>query len=798
MITVQATKQQLEPAQQNRKDFAEQDRPDRKLVPAVLLLFLAGCITYLRSFLSVGLEAHQPRPDDRADTDSNDNAMPDEPQIEAGAEEEDVTGSTDRRRGSSGGEAPTRISLSAESEGSIQPDAPRAGLNALERAVLVSPDSRSFVEPVRAAESRSPPAADVPRINIGAGGGGEDRGGGNRGSGGLRPLDTDPPVTGGNGPGGNGTGFDPGGPTPGGTGTDPTRNRAPRVSGPVYLADTYGCQAFLISMLALLAGASDADGDVLHIENVSANSGAISQTPDGDWSFVHDERMLGPVKLTYTISDGASSVQQTAYFSVVEAPPIIGTSGDDNILGTNCADSIDAGDGNDNVDARDGNDLIIGGAGDDHIMAGAGNDVVYAGAGNDVVFAGAGNDVVFGGTGNDRIFGEDGDDTLLGEEGNDLLDGGAGNDILIAGAGDDVAKGGAGNDTLDGGDGNDVLDGGEGADIVTAGAGNDLVQGGAGNDVLFDGTGRDVVDAGSGNDHIVAAADGEADVYDGGTGFDALDYAASTAGITVDLIQNVAFGTDIGRDETSNFERVVGGSGNDTIRASSAALSMDGAAGDDTLIGGAGDDVIADGAGADAVSAGEGDDQVLASADAANDVYDGGCGVDTLSYATATLSLTVDLTAGSADGADIGHDLIASFEKIIGGHGDDHLIAGSQSISMTGGDGNDTFEFQRDDDDHEPLLIRKITDFSVGDRIVAAVYEISYRPDSDDADAITDMFDDIYLSGNQNNRPIRFRFEDVNDDQFTVVDVHDRPDTDDFFSIEVSGHHHFQFTAVVG
>lgn len=116
---------------------------------------------------------------------------------------------------------------------------------------------------------------------------------------------------------------------------------------------------------------------------------------------------------------------------------------------------------------------------------------------------------------------------------------------------------------------------------------------------------------------------------------------------------------------------------------------------------------------------------------------------------------------------------------------------------MTGGSGKDSFEFRRSDEDHEPLLIRKITDFTVGDRIFAATYEISYLPDTDAGQQIADMFDDIYLQGNENNRPVRFRFEHQDDGEFTVVDVHDRPDVDDFFSIEVAGHHQLQFTVAI-
>jgi Ca2+-binding RTX toxin-like protein len=114
-------------------------------------------------------------------------------------------------------------------------------------------------------------------------------------------------------------------------------------------------------------------------------------------------------------------------------------------------------------------------------------------------------------------------------------------------------------------------------------------------------------------------------------------------------------------------------------------------------------------------------------------------------YLTATFSITVDVGRGTADGLEIGHDLIAAFERSLGS-GDDHIFAGSSSVSMTGGDGNDTFEFQREEeDDQHAMTIRRITDFTVGDRIVAATYEISYLHDEGSAaDQLSDMFDDIY------------------------------------------------------
>jgi hypothetical protein len=93
------------------------------------------------------------------------------------------------------------------------------------------------------------------------------------------------------------------------------------------------------------------------------------------------------------------------------------------------------------------------------------------------------------------------------------------------------------------------------------------------------------------------------------------------------------------------------------------------------------------------------------------------------------------------------------------------------------------------------MTVRKITDFTVGDRIVAATYEISYLKEDGIKEAISDLFDDIYLSTNGGHRPVRFRFEEVDSNEVTLVDVHDRPDTDDFYTIELAGHHHLQFTS---
>jgi len=670
MITVQSVKSTTPASQPTREDYVEEEQEKRRFLPLAFVLFLTTCAAYLKTFLPVKLEAQEDRQNHNDADEQSDPSREDE--VSAAAEEDVTTGASDPAAKSSDNVVPIRMVLPQEIGDFLANDSPALDFKGLERPGLVRIEGGPTGDAIRPVNDNRPPAQSNP-----------DGAGGPSPSSGSSPDDRQPPPDTRDNP------SEPGGGTPGGIPPDPARNRAPRTSGPVHLQDLAGCQVLMISMFALLAGATDPDGDRLTITGLSSTSGTLTPTEDGGWTFERDAGMLGEVNLTYTISDGSASVVQTAYFSVVEAPPIIGTADDDNLLGTNCGETIDGRAGDDNIDARGGNDTIIGRAGDDHIIAGSGNDVVYAGAGNDVVFAGSGNDIVSGGAGDDRLYGEDGDDTIMGDDGDDFLSGGPGADILVASIGNDTLHGNIGDDTLDGGIGDDNLDGGEDDDVIMGGADDDCLSGGDGNDVLSDGTGEDTVHGGAGSDYITAAAD------------------------------------------------------------------------------------------------------------AADDVYDGGDGQDTLDYSTATFSITVDLGRGRANGQDVGHDLIEAFEEVLAGSGDDHIIAGSTSVSMTGGKGRDTFEFQRsDDDDPQAMTVRKITDFTVGDRIVAATYEISYLQDDEDDEPIADMFDDIYLSQG-GNRPVRFRFEKHDDDDVTFVDVHDRPDSDEFYSIEVSGHHHLQFTVAV-
>jgi Ca2+-binding RTX toxin-like protein len=294
----------------------------------------------------------------------------------------------------------------------------------------------------------------------------------------------------------------------------------------------------------------------------------------------------------------------------------------------------------------------------------------------------------------------------------------------------------------------------------------------------------------------MAALDGDDDVYDGGEDCDTLDYSATSEGVVVDLATASAVGCEIGSDTVTGFEAVHGGSGDDNLIGSDGAESLygnegddeiSGGSGDDALHGGSGDDVLADGNGEDAVYGGSGDDIVTAALDGDDDVYDGGEDCDTLDYSAATEDITVDLIFGSASGLEIGEDAISGFEKVVGGTGDDHFIAGDAPTVLTGGEGENTFEFQPHQGIVETFsVMHEILDFKVGDRIRMSKYDLFEEV----YDEFQDHFEDIYGDNLEaDDIPLRFSHDGAEDMQRTFIEADF--DNDDIYetTITLQGHH---------
>ena len=228
----------------------------------------------------------------------------------------------------------------------------------------------------------------------------------------------------------------------------------------------------------------------------------------------------------------------------------------------------------------------------------------------------------------------------------------AGDDTLNGTANADQLAGLGGNDTLNGRGGNDVLFGGDGNDVLTGGTGDDQVFGEAGDD-------RIVWNEGDGND-----------VIDGGDGIDRLEIKGNGTDETVQIVNNgarvfvsVASGGVTSTLDVANVENIVvtGSTGNDTISAGNGlatltSLTIDGGAGNDTILGGDGNDTLIGGSGNDFVDGNRGND--VADLGGGNDIFqwdpgdgsdvvEGGTGSDTLQFNGSNVGEEMVLAANS-------------------------------------------------------------------------------------------------------------------------------------------------------
>jgi Ca2+-binding RTX toxin-like protein len=319
------------------------------------------------------------------------------------------------------------------------------------------------------------------------------------------------------------------------------------------------------------------------------------------------------------------------------------------------------------------------------------NLVVNANGGDDTITAGNGlasliKLTIDGGAGNDTITGGDGNDTLLGGDGNDVIIGGRGNDTARLGAGDDTF-------VWNPGDASDVVEGQDGTDtLVFNGANiNEKI------DISANGSRvrltRDIANVTmdlNGIEHIQLNALGGADnitVNDlSGTGVTqvAIDLASPPSSGTGDLAAdsvtvNATKGDDVievqGRggsltvaglselvtisgSEAIDALVVAAGNGNDTLSAAmlfaNTALTLDGGAGNDTIIGsqgadqllgGDGNDVVTGGRGNDTALLGNGNDTFIWNPGDGSDTVEGQAGTDTLVFNGAIINERMDISA---------------------------------------------------------------------------------------------------------------------------------------------------------
>ena len=255
---------------------------------------------------------------------------------------------------------------------------------------------------------------------------------------------------------------------------------------------------------------------------------------------------------------------------------------------------------------------VSGAAGNDQITLNEANGALPAAR----LSGGSGNDTLTGGSGADTLSGQGGNDTLLGKGGNDRLFGGSGNDTLTGGDADDQAFGQGGNDRM----------------IWNPGDDTDLNEGASGVDTVE-------VNGGNGAEQFTATANGAR------VRFDRVTPAPFSIdiGTSENLVVNMNGGDD-SFSATGNLAALIkltvdGGAGNDTLLGSN---------GNDTLLGGDGNDFVDGNQGNDVALLGAGDDTFQWDPGDGSDTLEGQSGNDTMLFNGANVNENMDVSANGS------------------------------------------------------------------------------------------------------------------------------------------------------
>jgi Ca2+-binding RTX toxin-like protein len=292
------------------------------------------------------------------------------------------------------------------------------------------------------------------------------------------------------------------------------------------------------------------------------------------------------------------------------------------------------------------------------------------------------------------IFGGPGNDTLSGGSGNDFIDGGTGSDTVFLGAGDDTFQWdpGDGSDVVEGQGGRDTLvfNGSDAAEKFDISARGNRVQltrdvggvtmdlsgieeidlnalGGADTITVNDQAATDLLDVNLNLNGSAGTGDGQPDavIINGTEGDDFGQVTTFDNGTSITASLGAFPVVNITGAEGANDTLTVNAlGGNDVVDASDLpahliGLTVNGGAGNDTLIGSAGndvlsggdgDDVLLGGAGSDMVQMGDGNDTFIWNPGDGSDTVDGQAGFDTMVFNGADAA---EKFAISADGSHV-------------------------------------------------------------------------------------------------------------------------------------------------
>ena len=246
-----------------------------------------------------------------------------------------------------------------------------------------------------------------------------------------------------------------------------------------------------------------------------------------------------------------------------------------------------------------------------------------------------------------QVFGMSGNDTISLNEANGALPranlfGGAGTDTMTGGSGGDMLFGQSDSDTLLGKGGADLLFGGSAGDTATGGDADDQVFGQSDDDQMVwnPGDDTDLNEGGSGVDTVEV---------NGGGGPEVFTTTANGARVRFDRVDPAPFAIDIGTSENLLLNA---NGGNDSFSATGnlAALikiTVDGGAGEDTLLGSNGSDMLLGGDDDDFIDGQQGNDMVFMGAGNDTFQWDPGDGSDTIEGQADLDTLIFNGSAGS-------------------------------------------------------------------------------------------------------------------------------------------------------
>jgi Ca2+-binding RTX toxin-like protein len=425
---------------------------------------------------------------------------------------------------------------------------------------------------------------------------------------------------------------------------------------------------------------------------------------------------------------------------------INGGAGQDTITGSADADVINGGAGNDTLNGGGGDDsFVVGtGAGYDHYNGGTGTNAILAGNNNVLIgiasltniqsigsngFAGARIITANGAASYDFSAIALNDITgIIAGSGGQTITGSSSDDFITGGSGDDTIKGGNGSDTINGGGGNNLLIGGEGDDtFVVTGGGVNTYQGGNGYDIITAGkegtiitlttgslTRIEEINGGEFGSFTISGTAADDNLNLSGIFMNEGELLAINAGAGNDIIKGTKFADTINGE--LGDDRILSGSGDDIITGGQGNDYLDAGAGSDTVNGNNGDDTIVAGSGVDFLFGDAGNDTFLVAGTSGADHFNGGTGIDSIKASSNGAKIGIGSITGveiisgdgfnnvtivgttGADVFDFTNITLTGIKSINGGDGGDTITGSKGADTINGGAVNDTLNGGEGDD----------------------------------------------------------------------------------------------------